>query len=410
MNSWTLLVLGTCVIYTTGQPVNSGDKVPVLKEAPAEVLFREGQATRLECATEGDDSGVEYSWRKDGMHFSVGQDTLTTIDAGSLVFSQTKASDEGEYQCFAKSDFGVASTRATKLRRTYIETPAFEEKKVTVVEGKPFELRCPVPGGYPKPTISWMRHHDEDGSTETFMDRRATYSPEGTLYFSNASLDDANDKTKLVCMASSPAADEGVPIVAYYITQVTPASEPTYGELIPQYLSDHVVAKVGDLTYLYCIYGGTPLAHPSWSKDGVNVDNTYKDRITRHNRSSGRRLVIKEVWAEDAGTYTCDVDNQAGRRLQHTITFSVVSAPTFTTKPEKRTLATQGEDVTIPCKATGIPSPLVSWTYNGEPVTEGVTGDGLVIKAVNKSNQGYYGCTASNEHGAEYAETALQVA
>lgn len=80
------------------------------------------------------------------------------------------------------------------------------------------------------------------------------------------------------------------------------------------------------------------------------------------------------------------------------------------TKPEKVMQVKVGEDVTIPCKVSGIPQPKVIWSQNAKPLSGGratVTDNGLVIKNVQKDDKAYYGCRATNEYGDIYAEVLL---
>ena len=66
--------------------------------------------------------------------------------------------------------------------------------------------------------------------------------------------------------------------------------------------------------------------------------------------------------------------------------------------------------VTIECTSTGIPTPTISWSLNGEPL---ITGDRhviynngtLVIHNTTKSDEGKYSCTAKNIEG-EDSESA----
>lgn len=86
--------------------------------------------------------------------------------------------------------------------------------------------------------------------------------------------------------------------------------------------------------------------------------------------------------------------------------------PKFVTKPEKLMRVKVGEDVTIPCKVSGIPQAKVTWSQNAKPLSGGratVTDNGLVIKGVQVDDKAYYGCRATNEYGDIYTEVLVYV-
>lgn len=403
------LVLAGFVVLCIAQPIQQNQ--PVLKEQPLEVLFTDTRGV-LECIVEGGDKNIKYSWLKDGKPFNLRSDVTQRKNEGTLEFSKPSASDEGLYQCSAETPHGVATARAISFKRMYLNpapTPKVQEHKA--VEGRPFKLDCSAPEGYPKPVVSWKTKLDGNNAQEDFLNRRITPSPDGTLWFSNVTQEDANPSMMYICVANSPAHEGDVVLAKHYIKELQQDPKPNTGELIPQYLSNDIIAKATDVTMIWCIYGGTPLAHPDWFKDGKDVNGKPSDRVTRHNRTSGRRLLIKHTVLEDEGRYKCVANNQLGKPQEHDITLTVVSAPFFALKPEQRVLRKEGEDVYIPCKFIGKPTPEVSYTYNGKPLTTNervsTNEDGITIKKVQKSDAGYYGCRARNQHGEQYAESLL---
>lgn len=199
-----------------------------------------------------------YYWTKDGVPLKLTPTIVQRKDVGSLIFHDPSSEDEGIYQCFAETAKGVASTRKISVRKTYL----FHAEKIYTkthkpVLGKPFKLDCEVGEGYPKPQISWLYQLiSEPTISHTFLDRRIHNSPEGNLWFSNITRNDADKDFKYVCVAKSPAYDKDVVLAEHVIEEVVDEG-PQPGQLIPQYLSQDMTAKVGDVTMIYCIYGGT---------------------------------------------------------------------------------------------------------------------------------------------------------
>nr|AIC33834.1 hemolin [Antheraea pernyi] len=408
----SIAVLSACMVLGAAQPV---EKLPVLKEQLSEVLFREGKPAVIECVTEGKEQGIKYSWLKNGKPFNLQEHNVAQRkDEGSIVFLSPQASDEGQYQCLAETPAGIPSSRVISFRRTYLIAAPAKTHEKTPVEGRPFNLDCVIPNGYPKPTITWRKQMSgsyPDVYTTSF-DRRITPGPDGNLYFTTVTKDDVSDSYTFVCVAKNAAVDEEVPLIEYVIKGLTKDNSGYKGEPVPQYISKDMMAKAGNVTMIYCMFGGEPIVHPNYFKDGKDTNGNPGDRVTRHNRTSGKRLLIKDTNYGDAGKYTCEVDDGKGKVQKHSLTLTVVGAPKLETKPEKVIIAKTGQDVIIPCKVTGLPVPKIVWTHNAKPLSGGratVTEKGLVIKALQKSDKGYYGCRATNEHGDEYVETLVQV-
>ncbi|CAH2241095.1 jg13152 [Pararge aegeria aegeria] len=266
-----------------------------------------------------------YKWLKNGQPFTQNGDIVQRENEGTLIFKNPTKNDEALYQCLAESKYGVSTTRVN-LKRMYIDKPRVEMRNHKPIEGKMYKLECDIPDSYPKPEIVWIYQSLTDPSaSRSILDRRITLSPEGDLYFTNVTKEDTSGSFKYVCVARSQVSDSDVVLAEHVLETVVPASGPKDNGVYPLYVSSDFTATVGSVTMIYCIYGGTPLAYPDWYKDGKNVNNSPKDRVTRYNRTSGKRLLIKDTWLEDQGTYMCLVDNEVGEPKQHTMRLTVVS-------------------------------------------------------------------------------------
>ena len=84
----------------------------------------------------------------------------------------------------------------------------------------------------------------------------------------------------------------------------------------------------------------------------------------------------------------------------------------FSTDPPKITSSLQrnvtvrtGEDLELTCQASGVPSPVVTWTRFGRVIKNQT----LVLKRVTKSDSGLYLCTAHNKAGDDTKEIIITV-
>jgi len=81
--------------------------------------------------------------------------------------------------------------------------------------------------------------------------------------------------------------------------------------------------------------------------------------------------------------------------------------PQFVSQPNDQ-IVLEGQNVTFPCIATGVPQPSISWWFNNEKLHAKTTRDGNLTVYVVKNNEefeGNYTCKANSKAGID-EETA----
>ncbi|KAK1329305.1 hypothetical protein QTO34_011486 [Cnephaeus nilssonii] len=160
------------------------------------------------------------------------------------------------------------------------------------------------------------------------------------------------------------------------------------------------------LTLPCALLAGNPIPERRWTKNSAMlVQNPY---ITV--RSDGS-LHIERVRLQDGGEYTCVASNVAGT-INKTTTVDVHVLPTI--QHGQQILSTiEGIPVTLPCKASGIPKPSITWSKKGELISTsnakfsaGADGSLYVVSPGGEEN-GEYVCTATNAAG--YAKRKVQL-
>ncbi|XP_027515519.1 neurofascin isoform X19 [Corapipo altera] len=382
----------------------------------------------IECEAKGNPVPT-FSWTRNGKFFNVAKDPKVSMRrrSGTLVIdfhSGGRPEDyEGEYQCFARNDYGTALS--SKIHLQVSKSPLWPKEKVDVIEvdeGAPLSLQCNPPPGLPPPVIFWM-----SSSMEPIQqDKRVSQGQNGDLYFSNVILQDAltdyscnarfhfthtiqqKNPFTLKVKTKKPHNETSLRNLtdmysARGITETTPSFMYPYGTT-----SSQMVLRGVDLL-LECIASGVPAPDIMWYKKGGELP-VGKTKLENFNKA----LRISNVSEEDSGEYFCLASNKMGS-IRHTISVRVKAAPYWLDEPENLILA-PGEDGRLVCRANGNPKPSIQWLVNGEPIeasahnpSREVAGDTIVFRDTQIGSSAVYQCNASNEHGYLLANAFVSV-
>ncbi|XP_040975744.1 neurofascin isoform X24 [Aquila chrysaetos chrysaetos] len=365
----------------------------------------------IECEAKGNPVPT-FSWTRNGKFFNVAKDPKVSMRwrSGTLVIdfhSGGRPEDyEGEYQCFARNDYGTALS--SKIHLQVSKSPLWPKEKVDVIEvdeGAPLSLQCNPPPGLPSPVIFWMSSSMEP----IHQDKRVSQGQNGDLYFSNVMLQDA--QTDYSCNARfhfTHTIQQKTPYTLKVkttrgITETTPSFMYPYGTS-----SSQMVLRGVDLL-LECIASGVPAPDIMWYKKGGELP-AGKTKLENFNKA----LRISNVSEEDSGEYFCLASNKMGS-IRHTISVRVKAAPYWLDEPQNLILA-PGEDGRLVCRANGNPKPAIQWLVNGEPIeasppnpSREVAGDTIVFRDTQIGSSAVYQCNASNEHGYLLANAFVSV-
>uniref|UniRef100_A0AAQ4QUN9 Neurofascin homolog (chicken) a n=1 Tax=Gasterosteus aculeatus aculeatus TaxID=481459 RepID=A0AAQ4QUN9_GASAC len=318
----------------------------------------------IECEAKGNPVPT-FSWRRNGKFFNIGKDPRVTMRkrSGTLEIgfrSGGRPEDyEGEYQCFATNDLGVALSNKILLRVS--KAPLWPKEvlePVVVPEGHSLVLNCSPPPGLPPPFTFWMN----SAMTPIPQDKRVSMGLNGDLYFSNVLTKDAH--TDYSCNAR------------FLFTQTIQQKNP-------------FTLKV--------------LTNPRLTlRRKVKFDNYNKT------------LKIINVSEEDAGEYVCMANNHLGS-IRHSIFVQVKAAPYWLDKPSNAVLAPE-ENGRLVCRANGNPKPNIQWLINGQPIestphstSRQMLGDTIIFRSVQMGSSAVYQCNASNQHGYLLANAFVSV-
>ncbi|KPP61888.1 neural cell adhesion molecule L1-like [Scleropages formosus] len=404
----------------------------------------------------------------------------TSADSGSFSASGNDPIGEyqGKYSCYAYNGLGTAVSNEVQI--IIENTPKYvKEKKVTrkVEEGESVVLKCNPPSSTVAPFIHWMdrseslagrrspgrlleaslslsdRHVSrritdflclrfsarfrvsvvksnceratlylswskvlcESGSSAEYMfisprSERVTQGRDGNLYFANVFASDGRDD--YTCHAQYISARTILPKEPISLTVTT--SNSVLRNRRPQMMHpsgahSSYLALRGSTLELECIPEGLPTPTIQWvRRDGVLSES----RTSRQNFE--RVLRFTNISETDSGEYQCMASNSQGV-VVHTYTVTVEAAPYWTKSPESQLYA-PGETVRLDCQADGIPTPTITWSLNGSPISSvdpdprrRAEGGTMVMEDVQPGDTAVYQCLASNKHGTALFNTYVYI-
>ncbi|KAM4610702.1 neural cell adhesion molecule L1.2 isoform 2-T2 [Polymixia lowei] len=390
-------------------------KPPVITTQPESVTVFSVEDLVMSCEASGNPPPI-FRWTKDGGEFDPGNDPELKVSerSGSFAFFTVSSTMDplkqyqGKYTCYAANELGTAVSNEAILN-TDLPPTLQKEKTVTkkAEEGESMVLKCNPPPSSMEPIIHWMDwtlHHIQ-------LSERVMAGKDGNLYFAHLTPEDnRNDYTCNVQYLATRTilTKEPISLIVTPSNSVVRNRRPQMMRPTGTHSTYHALR--GQSLELECIVQGLPSPSVSWlRKDGqLSQSRTVIEFFNR-------RLRFSNISESDGGEYQCTANNTQGK-VTHTYTVSVEAAPYWTKEPVSQLYA-PGETVRLDCQADGIPSPTISWSINGSPLSatdpdprRTLTASGsLILMDVGFGDTAIYQCRASNKHGTILANTNVYV-
>uniref|UniRef100_A0A914ZCP1 Ig-like domain-containing protein n=1 Tax=Panagrolaimus superbus TaxID=310955 RepID=A0A914ZCP1_9BILA len=357
-------------------------EAPQIVDTPQEIKIIEGQDKTIKCNVKGKPI-PEISWRKDG-------EPIEHIGARGnenyIHISRAQLKDAGHYTCIATNRVGE---KRQSIHVKVLVPPKIGdgERILKSVEGNNLTLNCPIVSGtgIPAPEIRWSKN----GKLLEAMGSQ--------LHLQNLTVSDA---TKFSCEAKNEAGTAS----ADYVVDVFVKPR------IRIQQSDIRVIE-GERARMECKVDGNPPPTIQWLRGGRPITDMNNFLLSPR----GESLMILKASTNDGGGYSCLAKNIAGDS-EGVFSVTVLTAPYLEQTVDQNPKVIAKAGVTLNCPVRGNPTPVVTWKFNGIPISidgkkysQPAGTNDLAISEVSSKNSGRYTCNAVNEVRALDTDYALDV-
>ncbi|XP_037629580.1 neural cell adhesion molecule L1.1-like isoform X2 [Sebastes umbrosus] len=385
--------------------VHNMSQPPILTELPESYTAFSQEDISLPCEASGNPTPT-FRWVKDGEVFRSERKGSGTLRAQE---NEPLDSYEGHYRCYASNTLGTAMTKIIKVIVEAQPVLLKQQRDIEeAFEGDSIILPCNPPHSSTPPHIHWM----DKGMMHIKENERVMVGLDGKLYFSNLLKTDSRDD--YICNAQYAAAMTILSSTAVTLT-VKPSNDVAHGRKPHLFhpTSSHTskIVLMGESVTLECIPKGLPTPKVEWKKKDGSLDETSGKVVSE---SHGRWLRFDSITQNDDGEYECRAYNEIGS-TSHPFTLTVDAAPYWVKQPPNL-LYSPGETVRLDCQAEGIPTPTITWSINGQPVSEvdadprrSVSGGVLILRDVEFADTAVYQCEAINKYDSILLNTYIYV-
>uniref|UniRef100_A0A1I7X4J4 Ig-like domain-containing protein n=1 Tax=Heterorhabditis bacteriophora TaxID=37862 RepID=A0A1I7X4J4_HETBA len=361
---------------------------PKVELTQSKSMIGRGDSISFECLILDGTPQPHLQWFRNGRELLQSSNEYMRINGGHLSILGAQDADAGTYSCVAENiagrDIGVVKVAVT--------------------------LQCRAIG-QPMPTISWQR---DDVDLETLDNPRYTVLADGNLLITNAQLE---DQTRFTCIAKNDYGQQSkstmLMVIGLDMNMTLFLVSPVLGHVPPE----EQLIEGEDLRLSCVVVLGTPKPNILWYKDGKPLEPSSSLIL----EGGGSSLLLRNGNPRDEGRYTCAAISPAGNATLN-VNVQLIKKPEFVIEEGAEASIAGGEVsvregqlMEIPCKVRGTPTPAITWSLDGRPISVNsrdytITQDNtLIIHSADKTTAGTYTCSAMNPAGESEQSTSIAV-
>uniref|UniRef100_A0AAX7TUG3 Heparan sulfate proteoglycan 2 n=1 Tax=Astatotilapia calliptera TaxID=8154 RepID=A0AAX7TUG3_ASTCA len=359
----------------------------VVRIYPERVLVPQGNPVTLRCQVSGSPPHYFFWSREDGQPISGSAERHR--QGAELYFTSVQPKDAGVYICTCQDQRSTNRSHAeivvTSVPSKPIQVIVEEPKSQTIRVGSTVQFICTAQSKSPAYTLVWTR-----SGNGKLPNRAMDFN--GILTIQNVQPEDAG---VYICTGSNMfGMDEGRAIL--YVPVLTPSGARPLATVTPSVLNVYQ----GQRAEFHCTVTGNPTPAIEWIGGPGN-------RMSQRAVIRGGILTFTSVDAADEGDYTCKALNTHG---EHTARVSLLvqsiglgNLPQVQVSPQN-TEVQEGDTLRLYCRASGSPTPKLTWLKNGGQIPPQARNDRtdigtLFIPNIKVADSGTYMCVGSNSIG-----------
>uniref|UniRef100_A0A665WWJ3 Hemicentin 2 n=1 Tax=Echeneis naucrates TaxID=173247 RepID=A0A665WWJ3_ECHNA len=291
-----------------------------------------GTEVVLPCEAQGSPSPL-VTWSRNGHPIPPVTAGFTVLPSGSLKITDVRLIDSKLYTCTAENPAGNVSISYNLhiQAKPRIQTAPSLLKALI---GQTVTLPCVVQGE-PSPEVTWFHNGLPVGVKNI-----------APLRIQQVSLD---DQGTYQCVARNIAGQETLEIKLEILGEYQHFS---FSDLETKSFSPFVLTHN---TFLVCTPEGSPRPKVRWFKNGLEIHSEQSEFSVARDGA----LVIDTASASHSGDYKCMATNEA---------VNIPPEIQDDNQPLNLTV-TLKQPLTLGCDAFGIPSPTITWSKDGHPVS-----------------------------------------
>ncbi|XP_057625440.1 neural cell adhesion molecule L1-like protein isoform X3 [Chionomys nivalis] len=353
---------------------------PAQSGSSSTMIVLKGDTLLLECFAEGLPT-PQVEWSKLGSELPKGRETKEN-HGKTLKIENISYHDRGNYRCIANNFLGKASHDFHIIVQ---EPPRWKKKPQSAVysTGSSGILLCEAEGE-PQPTIKWrvngfpIENHPFPG--DVMFPREISFTNLQPNHTAVYQCEASNIHGTILASANIDVVD------------VVP--------LIQTKNEENYATVIGYSAFLHCEYFASPKATVIWEV----ADETHPLEGSRYHTHENGTLEIYRTTEEDAGSYSCWVENAMGKAVI-TANLDIRNATKLKVFPKNPRIP-KSHALELHCESqcdSHLKHSLkLSWSKDGEPFEINGTEDGrilidganLTISNISVEDQGIYSCSA----------------
>uniref|UniRef100_A0A8C1MMB8 Protein tyrosine kinase 7a n=1 Tax=Cyprinus carpio TaxID=7962 RepID=A0A8C1MMB8_CYPCA len=295
---------------------------------------------------------------------------------GSLLITQVKQRNTGQYKCVARGPHGPPVTLEASLQIAEIEEMMPKQSRVFTADSLE-RVTCRAPHGLPEPEV-WWEHAGQRVPAEGRVRQMGL-----ELIFSPTRGEDSGTYT---CFAQNKAGQKKQELTVTVATKPEWIQKPVDSQL-----------EEGRAGYLHCHARATPEPQVTWYRNMQPISDV------RFKLFSNGTLRINNVEVYDGHLYSCESKTEAGK-LNAQARVYVLERLKFTPTPQAYQCLELNKEGNLQCSAKGRQTPTIRWIKtDGSDIPAWVEqrSGTLHFTTVTRADAGNYTCLASNSQQGE---------